>query len=149
MEDVLNKQGIFLCDVFHLNYYGVHVLLQVCKTKENSVCVYELKTKIIDKNKLLVCKDAGPKRKETLVVPVEMNTFRKSTFEVEPVLLHDTKEYSLAINVGYESPLFNAAKKLGIDWPIVGTAYAVPLKEWYGVYWEVAEIEIEENIAYA
>ena len=45
MTDELNKYDIFLLDVFVLNYYGILVFFQVCKTKKDSVFLVELATK--------------------------------------------------------------------------------------------------------
>ena len=40
-----NRYGIYLLDMYMLDYYGIKLFFQVCKTTENSVFLVELATK--------------------------------------------------------------------------------------------------------
>lgn len=136
MEDELNEDGIFICDYYMLNYYGVLVIFQVCKTRKKSVFLIELATKIID-NKIMLT-DQVRASKKPLVIR-ENNVFTKSTYEVKPIRLNG-KDLWLPIKIDFGDPIFEEAKKYE-PYPAWGYAYAVPMKieEVVGIYWEMPE----------
>lgn len=147
-RNTLNNQGIYLCDVFHLNYYGVHVFFQVCRTSANSVCIYELKTKVKNmwgRKRIAIFEDAKPEREHTLVVPLENNIYMRSNFECAPIKLPDQKDYCLPIKVDYDSPLYKRALEVGAKSPLVGVAYAEKVNEWYNKWWPYIEPQKEEE----
>lgn len=137
MENELNKDDIFLLDVFHLNYYGINVFFQVCKTDYDNVCVYEMATKVISLNGIkydMLTKGLKPS-KNPFVVPKSMNTYSKSNYKVYPVRLDGYYGVSIPIEINFNSPLYNKAILMGEEQPIIGTAYAFPIREYVGKCW--------------
>ncbi len=136
MTDELNEDGIFICDYYMLDYYGVLVIFQVCKTRKKSVYLIELATKIID-NKIMLT-DQIKASKKPLVIR-ENNVFTKSTYEVTPIRLNG-KDLWLPIKIDFGDPIFLEAKKYE-PYPAWGYAYALPVKreDVVGIYWEMPE----------
>ena len=142
--DEINKQGIFLLDIYMLDYYGVKVFFQVCKTTENSVFLVELATKRY-KNGIMLTKNLNASKNPYIIL--NNNTRTKSTYEVSPTKL-DTNEYMLPIEVKINSKLYLEAQK-HISYPIYGTAYAVHIKDYLNKYWINEQEKTVEKIALA
>lgn len=121
----LNDNGIFLLDVFVLNYYGILVFFQVCKTTEETVFLVELGTKRY-KNGITLTKRFRAARKPLIIL--NNNTHTKSTYEVVPYKM------TVPINVTYGSPLYKKALEK-TEFPITGTYYAEKVLEYANKYW--------------
>ena len=130
MKDELNRFGIFLMDIFMLDYYGVQVFLQVTKTTDETVFLTELATKKTKYGTMLT-KRLVPSK--TPLIVLKDNTPTKTTYEVKPINLKG-KEYWLPIEIGYGDPIYREALKYH-ESPVYGYAYAVPIKEVIGKYW--------------
>ena len=130
VKDELNRFGIFLLDIFMLDYYGVQVFLQVTKTTEETVFLTELATKMT-KHGLMLTKRLRPSKNPLIVL--KDNSPTKTTYEVKPINLRG-KEYWLPIEIGYGDPIYQEAKKYHKS-PVYGYAYAVPIKDVIGKYW--------------
>ena len=65
--DELNDYGIFLLDIYVLNYYGIKVFFQVCKTTEKSVYLIELATKRY-KNGIMLTKNFSASKKPYIIL---------------------------------------------------------------------------------
>lgn len=145
MKNELNRFGIFLLDIYLLDYYGVKVFLQVCKTTKETVYLTELATKNTKYGIMLTRRIKASKK--PLIVRND-NTPTKSQYEVKPINLND-KEYWLPIEIKYGDPIYLEACKYH-DYPACGYAYAVPIKDVINKYWEKPiEIEREEKINWA
>lgn len=131
MTDELNKHGIFIGDVFILNYCGIKVLFQVCKTTKNSVFLVELATKRY-KDGIMLTKSIKAS-KNPLIINKD-NTHTHSTYEVVPIKLE--KDYWLPIEIKPFSKIhIMALQRNGFEYAPTGYAYAVPVKEYYNRYW--------------
>lgn len=138
-RDELNEQGIFLLDIYMLDYYGIKVFFQVCKTRKNSVYLVELATKRY-KNGTMLTKTIKASKKPIIIT--SNNTYTKSTYKVYPVKLYN--EYWLPIDIKYGSSINNLAKEY-VDYPSFGTAYAIPIKDYLNKYWEQREKKQKEE----
>lgn len=147
-NDELNEFDIMLLDTYILDYYGIKVFFQVCKTKPKSVCLVELATKKT-KYGIMLTKQIKASKKPLIIT--ENNTYTKSQYEVYPINLNGD-EYWLPIPIDRNSPIYKEALQYE-DCPSCGIAYAVPIKEIINMYWDCPEKkkeqEQEENIAYA
>ena len=131
MEDELNIYGVCLLDVYMLDYCGIKVFLQVCKTKAETVFLTELGTK---RTKWGIMLRKGLKASKTPLVVTERNAFTKSRYEVKPMKV-DGPDYWLPIEVKPGDPLYMEALKYRDD-PPCGTAYATPITEFVDRDWE-------------
>ena len=130
MEDELNIYGVCLLDVYMLDYCGVKVFFQVCRTRAETVFLTELATKKT-KYGIMLCSGLGSSKKPLVVT--EGNTHTKSRYEVKPIRIEN--EYWLPIEVKPGDPLYLEALKF-VDCPPCGHAYAVPVGEVVNRYWE-------------
>ena len=140
----LNESGIFLLDTYLLDYYGVKVFFQVCKTTKHSVYLVELATK---KTKYGIMLTKRIKASKKPLVILKNNTYTKSEYEVTPINLNG-KEYWLPIEIHYGDLIHQEAEKY-YDFPAVGYAYAVPIKDVINKYWETPTLIEEENVGLA
>lgn len=141
MKNELNDYGIFLLDIYLLDYYGVKVFFQVCKTTQKTVYLVELATKMT-KYGIMLTKHIKASKKP-LIVRLN-NTYTKTQYEVKPINLND-KEFWLPIPINYGDPIHKEAKKY-CDFPACGIAYAVPIKDVINKYWQnPIEIKKEEG----
>lgn len=138
--DELNDYGIFLLDIYVLNYYGIKVFFQVCKTTEKSVYLIELATKRYKNGIIMLTKNFSASKKPYIIL--NNNTRRKSTYEVYPV--KNGYGHYLPIEVKLGSRLHEEALNR-TDFPIAGTAYAVPVRDVLNKYWVDDIIEEEVN----
>lgn len=139
----INEKGIMLLDVFMLDYCGIKVFFQVCKTTKKSVFLVELGIKKY-KNGITLLKGFKPS-KNPYIITIN-NTQTKSTYEVFPEKIDDN-EYWLPIEIKMGSKIYIKAITKNREYPPIGTAYAVPIKEYANKYWENStEIEKEEKI---
>ena len=140
MEYGINEYGVFIGDVYVLNYYGVLVFFRVCETRKETVFLVELGTKKY-KNGIMLRK--GLKASKTPLVVLKNNTYSKTNFEVKPIKLFD-EQYWLPIEVKYGDPLHKEACKYH-EFPSVGFVYAVPLEDYLNKYWENDKVIIEKE----
>lgn len=141
----LNNQGIFLLDVFMLDYCGIKVFFQVCKTTEKSVFLVELATKRY-KNGIMLTKNLSVSKKPYIII--NNNTRTRSTYEVYPINMDmENREYWLPIEIKINSRIYKEARK---EYSPIGIAYAVPIRDFLNKYWlEDEEIEKIEEISQA
>ena len=145
MIDELNDCGIFLLDIYLLDYYGIKVFFQVCKTTKNTVYLVELATK---RTKYGIMLTKHIKASKNPLIVRSNNTYTKSEYEVKPINLSG-KEYWLPIEIKYGDPIHKEAEKYDFC-PVCGYAYAVPIKDVINKYWKApSEIEKEEEISWA
>lgn len=145
MTDELNECGIFLLDIYMLDYYGTKTFFQVCKTTKETVYLVELATKTTKCGIMLTKRIKASKK--PLIVRFN-NAYTKSQYEVKPINLND-KEYWLPIEIKYGDPIYLEARKYH-DCPACGYAYAVPVKDVINKYWEKpVETVKEEKINWA
>lgn len=130
----LNDNGIFLLDVFVLNYYGILVFFQVCKTTEETVFLVELGTKRY-KNGIMLTKHFKAAKKPLIIL--NNNTHTRSTYEVVPYKM------TVPIKITFDSPLYKEALKR-TELPTIGTFYAEKVFEYANKYWIVEENEKEK-----
>ena len=130
-QDELNQYDIMLGDLYVLNYYGVLVFFEVCKTRTKSVFLVELKSEEYLDGTMISRKIQASK--DPLVI-TQNNTYRKSTYEVYPVEM-EKGEYWLPIKVDYGSKLFKKASECCV-FPLSGYHYAVPMKDAYDKYFK-------------
>ena len=132
----LNNKGIFLLDVFMLDYCGIKVFFQVCKTTDESVLLVELATKRY-KNGIMLTKNLLVSKKPYIII--NNNTHTRSTYEVYPINM-ENREYWLPIEIKMGSKLYSEAHS---DYPPIGIAYAVPIRSFLNKYW-IDDKEIEK-----
>ena len=143
-KNELNKYGIFLLDIYLLDYYGVKVFFQVCKTTTETVYLVELATKTT-KYGIMLTKTIKASKKPIIIH--QNNTYTKSNYEVRPINLKDN-EIWLPIEINYNDPIYIEAKKY-YDYPAYGFAYAVPITDVLNKYWEKpVEKNKEKEIIY-
>ncbi|MCR4661660.1 MAG: hypothetical protein K5765_06665 [Clostridia bacterium] len=137
MTDELNIYGVFLGDIYLLNFYGVLAFFYVSKTREDTVFLTELGTKKY-KNGVMFTK--GMKAAKKPLIIVKNNTFRKTTYEVTP-----NKDLTLPIIITPDLPIYKKAlKRTDLIYPGTYTAYRV--LDYYNKYW-VAEENMPVNSA--
>lgn len=145
MEDELNECGIFLLDIYLLDYYGIKTFFQVCKTTKKTVFLVELATKTT-KNGIMLTKRIKASKKPLIIR--SDNAYTKSTYEVKPINMNG-KDFWLPILIKYGDPIHIEAEKYD-DFPVCGYAYAVPIKDVINKYWEKPiDIVKEEKISMA
>lgn len=145
MTNELNECGIFLLDIYLLDYYGIKTFFQVCKTTKETVYLVELATKTT-KYGIMLTKHIKASKKP-LIVRFN-NTYTKSQYEVKPINLNG-KEFWLPIPINYGDPIYKEAEKYDFC-PACGYAYAVPIKDVINKYWEKpVETVKEEKINWA
>ena len=133
-KNELNDFNIFLLDIFVLNYYGILVFFQVCKTTEKSVFLVELATKKY-KNGIMLTKRLTTSKNPYIIL--NNNTHTKSDYEVYP------SRVGLPIEVEYNSRLYNEAlEKNGVA--LAGTFYAVHCWDYLNKYW-VSNKKLDKN----
>ena len=119
--DDLNEQGIFLADVFALDYYETKLFFQVVKTTKNSVFLMELHTEPYEygvKISIPVCPEKYPS------IIKKNNTLTKTTYEVYPIKIE--KDWWLPIEFdGF-------------------IHYATKVENWQNKYWDL--IWNEQNL---
>lgn len=131
MTDELNECGILLLDIYMLDYCGIKVFFQVCKTTRKTVYLVELATKETEHGIML---SKGLKASKDPLIVLTDNTPTKSKYEVTPIKLNG-KEYWLPIPIGYSDPIHAEATRYS-DFPPCGYAYAVPIGDVVDKYWE-------------
>lgn len=125
-----NIDGIFLQDVFVLNYFGAVCLFQVCATSRETVTLMELEMEPYKDGKALA---PGMKPAKNPLVITEGNTYSGSRFEVTPAWISGNEPW-LPIRVTADMPIFKEAERLGGD-PYPCIAYAMRTPDYVGVYW--------------
>lgn len=141
----LNRNGIFLLDIYLLDYYGIKVFFQVCKTTRDTVYLVELATKVTKEGIMLTKRIKASKK--PIIIRLN-NTPTKSKYEVKPIKLNG-KDFWLPIAINYNDPIYEEAQKYH-EYPVSGIAYAVPIKDVLNKYWEKpVEIGKEEVIDWA
>ena len=141
MTDELNECGIFLLDIYLLDYYGIKTFFQVCKTTQKTVYLVELATKKT-KYGIMLTKHIKASKKPLIIC--FNNTPTKTQYQVKPINLNG-KEFWLPIPINYGDPIYKEAEKYD-SCPACGYAYAVPIKDVINKYWEKpVEIEKEEE----
>ena len=131
VKDELNRCGIFLQDVFMLDYYGIKTFFQVCGTTKETVFLIELAVRETEQG-VMIRVPMKPSRKPRVIL--RDNTPTKSRYEVTPAKLNG-KDYWLPIRIDPGDPLNSEAKRYESD-PICGYAYAIPIKDVLNKYWE-------------
>lgn len=134
MKNELNKNGIFLLDTYMLDYCGIKVFFQVCGTTKDTVFLIELATK---KTKYGIMLTKRIKPSKTPLIVRYNNVFSKSNYEVRPIDLYG-KEFWLPIQIKYGDAIYEEAKQYN-EYPPIGYAYAVPIKDILNKYWEEPE----------
>ena len=122
--DLENFDGVSFGDIFYLNYYGINVFFYVCGLDHHRVRIFEL-AKTRKKINGLPSEYLTPGLKPTTSPKVVLshNSWTKSEFWVET-----TKDGNLVIPV-WDGPLIYKAISLGIECPVPGPMYAMPLKQ--------------------
>lgn len=123
----MNKDGVFLQDIYLLSYCGFKVVFEVCKTYDHSVCLIELATKKY-KDGITLTKWIRPTRYPLVVFG--QNRFSKSTFEVRT-----RPDKKLVIYIGPQCRLYWEALKY-FDMPPTGNFLAVPFPDYLQTYWK-------------
>lgn len=142
MKDEINEFGIFLTDIFILDYYGIKTFFQVCGTTKKTVFLIELAQKEIG-GKTMLSKNLVASKNPKVVR--NMNVWTKSRYEVTPINLNGN-EYWLPIPIKIGDPLFNEALKY-TEFPSVGYAYAVKVNDVANKYWEPPMKKEKINLA--
>lgn len=147
-RDEINRYGIFLTDIYYLNYYGINVFFQVCKTEYERVCLVELKTKIkkIDGEKREVLTKRLLVNKDSQIIP-KNSTYTQSSYRVTPTKIPEYDTYVLPIRIDYFSDFRRNALDITNQYCSAGIAYAVPLNEYLHKYWN--HLERRDVIRYA
>lgn len=122
----LNVFGVFIGDVYVLNYYNILVFFQVSKTTEETVFLFELATKKY-KNGIMLAK--GLKASKKPLVITSNNSWTKTTYEVTPC-----KDLSLPVNIDYSTPIYSKALEY-TDYPLTGTFYIEKITDYIDKYW--------------
>ena len=125
----LNDLDIIVLDTYVLNYYGILVFFQVCKTTEKTVFLVELGTKKY-KNGITLTKNLKPSKNPLIIT--QNNTWRKSTYEVKPVNNH-----TLPIMIDTSMPIYRKAmdRLWWFDVPLSGIYYATKIIDYVNKYW--------------
>lgn len=123
----MNKDGVFLQDIYLLSYCGFKIIFEVCKTYDHSVCVIELATKKY-KDGITLTKWIRPTLHPLVVLGP--NRFAKSTFEVQT-----RSDKKLVIYIGPQHRLYWEALKY-VDMPPTGKFLAVPFPDYLKTYWK-------------
>ncbi len=126
----LNIYDIFINDVFVLNYHGLLVFFQVCKTTEKSVFLVELGIKKYKKDGITLTKKLKPSKKPLIIT--ENNTIRKTTYEVKPFKLDNI--LFIPIRIDWDVPIINL-----VEYPTFGIYFATPIKKYVGKYWKAKD----------
>lgn len=126
----LNEYGVFLGDVYCLNYHNILVFFYVSKTTEKTVYLVELGTK---KYKGGVTLLKGFKAAPKPLVILENNTYTKTTYEVTP-----RPDLSLPIQIKMNMPIYKKALEK-TEYPLVGTFFITKIKDWANRYWVLEE----------
>lgn len=126
----LNKDNIYICDLFYLNYFGINVFFVVCNTRYDEVCLFEVKTKIkkINGEKVEILSKRLSPSKKPYIIPENENSLNKSKFWVSPLKIPFEKDVWLPIKIDASSRIFTLALEEGEGYPITGTAYAKPVE---------------------
>ena len=134
-ENELNDQGVFIGDIYALNYYEILVFFEVCKTKEKTVYLVELGTKRY-KNGVMFLK--GYKASKRPLIITENNTRNKTTYQVRP-----QKDLSLPILITTDTPIYKRAKDNLVRHPQTGIFYATKIVDYINHYWVTDEEKYE------
>ena len=132
----LNDQGVFLGDVYLLNYYDILAFFEVSKTKHNRVYIFELGVKKYKNGYTLL---SGWKRAKKPLVITENNTYEKTTFVAYP-----QKDLSLPIRITSDMPIYKKAQER-VKNPLLGTFYLTKVldEDLRNYYWTVDEEKYE------
>ena len=135
-ENELNDQGVFLSDIYMLNYYDILVFFQVSKTKYDCVYIYELGVKKYKDGYTLL--NGWKKARKPLVI-TENNTYNKTTFVAYP-----QKDLSLPIQITADMPIYKKAQER-VKNPMLGTIYLTKVldEDLRNYYWTVDEEKYE------
>ena len=137
--DEINDYGVFLGDVYCLNYYDILVFFYVSKTTAKTVFLVELGTKKY-KNGITLTK--GFKAAKNPLVITEYNTYEKTTYEVTP-----NRDLSLPIRITADLPIYEKALEK-VEFPMTGTFYITKVKDWANTYWVIEEkVDKIKNLA--
>ncbi len=123
----MNKDGVFLQDIYLLSYCGLKVIFEVCKTYDHSVCLIELATKNY-KDGISLTKYVRPTFYPLVIT--KHNRFSKSTFEV-----FTRPDKKLVIPIDTNTRLYWEALKY-VPNPPVGRFLAVPFPDYLKTYWK-------------
>lgn len=119
--DDLNEQGIFLADVFALDYYETKLFFQVVKTTKSSVFLMELHTEPYEYG-VKISIPVRPEKYPSIIK--KNNTLTKTTYEVYPIKIE--KDWWLPIEFdGF-------------------VHYATKVENWQNKYWDL--IWNEQNL---
>lgn len=130
-KETLNKDNVFISDMFILNFYGIIVIFEVSKTNYNEVYLTELEM-VRYKNGVKLSKSLKA-AKNPLVVPSFYNTRTKTEFNVETVKLYKNEPW-LSIYIDEKTPIYQKALDMG-EYPTAGTWYATPIKNCLNTFW--------------
>lgn len=119
-ENEPNDQGVFIGDIYILNYYEILVFFQVSKTKYDYVYIYEMATKKYKDGIMLT--DKWKNSKKPLVI-TENNTWEKTKYIVYP-----QKDLTLPIKITTEMPIYKKAQER-IKNPLTGIFYITKVLE--------------------
>jgi len=123
----MNKDGVFLQDIYLLSYCGFKIIFEVCRTYDHSVCLIELATKKY-KDGITLTKWIRPTFHPLVVM--KYNRFSKSTFEVAT-----RSDKKLVIYIGPQHRLYWEALKTNPH-PPIGNFLAVPFPDYLNTYWK-------------
>lgn len=135
-ENELNDQGVFLGDIYVLNYYEILVFFEVSKTKHNRVYIFELGVKKYKEGYTLL---NGRKRAKKPLVITKNNTYEKTTFVTYP-----QKDLSLPIRITSDMPIYKKAQER-VKNPVLGTFYLTKVldEDLRNHYWTADEEKYE------
>ena len=135
-ENELNDNGVFIGDIYVLNYYEILVFFEVCKTEAKSVFLVELGTKRY-KNGVIFQKGFKTSKKPLIIA--ENNTRNKTTYQVRP-----RKDLSLPILSTTDMLIYKRAKE-NTKYPNTGIFYATKIVDYMNRYWVTDEEKYEIN----
>lgn len=126
----LNDFGVFIGDVYVLNYYNILVFFLVCRTTEKTVFLIELATKRY-KNGIMLTKRLKPSKNALIII--NNNSKRNGTYQVVP-----NKDLSLPIKIDMNLPIYKKALER-TEFPLIGTFYATKVIDYTNRYWLLEE----------
>lgn len=135
----LNKFGVFVNDVFLLNYYGILTFFQVAKTTENYVYLVELATTQEERG---ISIDKHLKTTKNPKVVLTNNVRSKTKYKVIPLIHHF--EPVLPIEVEENSILYKEVYAY-VDYPEPGTYYAYKVNDYIDCCWISEEVDSIPN----
>lgn len=134
MKDNLNIYGVFIGDIFQINYYGINIFLMVAKTEAEKVYIVELGTKSVKiENEEYDVSCGRLKYSKNPYIVKENNNITYTKYGVVPI--EKKGEVFLPIKVSYGSKLYKDAEKIN-DGVVCGTVYAYKIDQFYNVGFE-------------